>query len=64
MPLFEVVITEEPKEESAKAGELERLVLGPKLFIAKDAQMASFDAFMECQNSIDRARMRICIRPF
>lgn len=64
MPLYEVVVTEEPKKEDAADGELERLVLGPKLFIAKDAQTASFDAFLECQKSVDRARMKICIRPF
>ena len=64
MALFEVVVTEEPTDAERDKGELERLVLGPKLVVAKNAQAASFDIFVECQNDVDRSRMKINIRPF
>ena len=64
MALFEVVVTEDPTNKEIEEGKLERLVLGPKLYIGKNAQAVSFDAFLECKDSVDKERMKINIRPF
>ncbi len=65
MPLFEVVILEDPKTSAAKDGTLERLVFGPKTIIAQDEQAAALSTVMDNADiEIDRARMQVIVRPF
>lgn len=61
MPLFEVVILENPKKKK----NLERLVLGPTSVIAKDMESAAISVIMDNTNiKIDKKRMEVKIRPF
>ncbi|MHA1809396.1 MAG: hypothetical protein ACTSYH_03685 [Candidatus Heimdallarchaeaceae archaeon] len=67
MPLYEVVILEEPtKKEVEDEGKQERLVFGPQAVVAKDEQSAGVAAVLDCDNEvkIDKTKMRILIRPF
>lgn len=65
MPLFEVAILEEPTKKEAEEGRSERLVLGPKAVVAKDAQSAAINAVLDGDKpELDRARMKVLVRPF
>lgn len=63
--LFEVVIVEKPTVNQMNAGELEKVIIGPKLIVAKDAQQAGMKvALDESLPKIDRDRMEILVRSF
>ncbi len=66
MPLFEVCIIEKPTRKAAEEGELEKMVMEPKLIIARDSQAAGFDAVfgIHIAEGIDRTRLEVLVRPF
>lgn len=66
MPLYEVAIVEEPtKKEREEEGKTEVLkYFTPEPIVAKDSHEASIEAYMSCKESIDKARMKVYVRPF
>lgn len=67
MPLYEVAILEKPTTKDAEDGKVERLILGPKPFVASDTQGAAISAMIEVITAtpdIDRSRMQVLCRPF
>jgi len=66
MPLFEVCIIEKPTKKAAEEGALEKLMVEPKLIIARDAQAAGFEAVFGATISpeADRTRLEVLVRPF
>jgi hypothetical protein len=66
--LFEVAITETPTKKEMEEGKSERLVFGPKAVIANDSQSAAIAAVLDGNNGdkieVDRARMKVMVRPF
>lgn len=64
MPLFEVVILEQPTKNEKDEGIVEKLVFGPKAVIAKDTQSAGIAAVLDETVKVDRSRMTVLVRPF
>lgn len=67
MPLYEVAILEEPtKKEIEEQSSQERLVFGPASVIARDPQSAGIAAVLDNEGAlkINRARMKVLVRPF
>jgi hypothetical protein len=67
MPVFEVVIIEEPSQNARDDGAMEKLVLGPVAVVAKDANSAGTVVAMEHADqlrAIDKGRMKTLCRPF
>ena len=64
MPLFEIVILEKPTEKAAKDGGLEKLVYGPKHYIAKTEQSAVLMAMRDNVPEFDINRAEVIVRPF
>jgi hypothetical protein len=66
MPLFEVVILESPTEAGLKNGEMERLVYGPELVVAKTPESATWAVIMGAKDRIkaDPNRSQVLVRPF
>lgn len=66
--LYEVAILETPTKKEAEEGKTERLVFGPKAVIANDPQSAGIAAVLDGNNGdkieVDRARMKVLVRPF
>ncbi len=63
--LFEVVILEKPTINEQNDGKLPRIVVGPKLLIAKDASHAAVLVGLDKDlPEFDRSRMDIIVRPF
>jgi len=66
--LYEVAILETPTKKEAEEGKGERLVFGPKAVIANDGQSAAIAAVLDGNNGekieVDRARMKVLVRPF
>jgi len=66
--LYEVAILETPTKKEAEEGKIERLVFGPKAVIANDPQSAGIAAVLDGNNGekidVDRARMKVLVRPF
>ena len=63
MPLYEVAILEESKEE----GGLEKLVVGPVTVVARDpysAAVITTEENAEEVSKVDRQRMEVLVRPF
>jgi len=66
MPLFEVAILENPTKKAAEEGTGQKLVMGPKAVIARDAQSAAINAVLDggIDASVDRSRLEVLVRPF
>ena len=66
MPVFEVVIVQKPTKKEAEDGGIEKLLLGPKAVVAKDAQAAAIGSVMsgELPKDADLTRIDVLIRPF
>jgi len=66
--LYEVAILETPTKKETEEGKTERLVFGPKAVIANDPQSAGIAAVLDGNNGekidVDRARMKVLVRPF
>jgi len=66
--LYEVAILETPTKKEMEEGKTERLVFGPKAVIANDPQSAGIAAVLDGNNGekieVDRARMKVLVRPF
>jgi len=64
--LFEIAILESPtKKEVEEEGKTERLVFGPKAVVANDSQSAAIAAVLDNGKiDVDRARMKVLVRPF
>ncbi len=66
MPLFEVALVEEPtKKEQEEEGKQDRLVyFTPTPIVAKDSHEASIDAYMACDEKVEKDRLKVYVRPF
>ena len=64
MPLFEIVILEKPTENDAKEGGQERLVFGPKYYVAKTEQASVLMAMRDETPKFDINRAEVIVRPF
>lgn len=66
MPLFEVCIIETPTRKALEDGALEKMVVEPKLIIARDSQAAGFEAVFAAKidATVDRTRLEVLVRPF
>lgn len=65
MPLFEVIVLEHPSKAEAEAGELEKLIFGPKAVIAKNEKIAGVKALMgEADKVPFTDRSEVVVRPF
>lgn len=66
MPLFEVCIIEVPTRKALEDGALEKVVVEPKLVVARDSQSAGFDAVFGAtlDPAVDRTRLEVLVRPF
>lgn len=67
MPVFEVVIIEEPSKNAKDDGELEKLILGPVTVVAKDKESAGTVVAMENADKLKdvvKTRMKVLCRPF
>jgi len=64
--VVEIVIVEHPTKKSAEeGGKLEKIVFGPKAFVAKDEQQAVMLAGREIDlNGVDLSRLEVLVRPF
>lgn len=66
--LFEVAILETLTKKEQEDGKAERLVFGPKAVVANDGQSAAIAAVLDGDNGtkieVDRARMKVLVRPF
>jgi len=66
--LYEVAILETPTKKESEEGKTERLVFGPKAVVANDPQSAGISAVLDGNNGdkieVDRARMKVLVRPF
>lgn len=64
MALFEVAVLEHPTKKEKEDGSQEKLVIGPKAVIAKDAQSAAIAAVMGEGKTLDYTRIEVLVRPF
>jgi hypothetical protein len=66
--LFEVAILETPTKKELEEGKTERLVFGPRAVVANDSQSAAIAAVLDGNDGtkieVDRARMKVLVRPF
>lgn len=63
--LFEVVILEKPTVNQMNDGQLPRIIIGPVVLVAKDAQSAAMQVGMQKDlPDFDRTRMEVCVRSF
>lgn len=66
MPLFEVCIVEVPTRKQLEDGALEKVIVAPKLVVARDSQAAGFYAVFGAtlDAAVDRSRLEVLVRPF
>ena len=67
MPVFEVVVIEEPSQNKKNEGELETLIFGPVIVIAANSDSAKSIALVENAHLLKDmpiARMKVLVRPF
>lgn len=66
MPLFEVCIIEVPTRKALEDGALEKVIVQPKLVVARDSQSAGMDAVLgtTLPDGTDRTRLEVLVRPF
>lgn len=67
MPLFEVAIVEHPTPKQREEGRvLERIIMPPRLVVAKDANGAGIAAVTgkDAPPELDMERCEVLIRPF
>ena len=64
MPLFEVVILEQPTKKESEEGGVEKLIFGPKVIIARDPQSAAIASVLDEKIVVDKSRMAVLVRHF
>ena len=64
MPIFEVVVVEMPTKNGREDGELETLVLGPEVVVARNGQAAAIIASRKMDDDVDTGRLEVLVRPF
>tara|TARA_Y100000310_G_scaffold72876_1_gene69021 strand:- start:64 stop:267 length:204 start_codon:yes stop_codon:yes gene_type:complete len=66
MPVYEVVVVENPTTREKEDGALEKLLFGPKVAVAANEQAAAMEVLSdnEAVQKADKSKMDILVRPF
>lgn len=70
MPVFGIVVVEEPTKKEREEGQVERLLLGPVWDIGKDGQAVAFKVLMQAQKDgrlppdFDPSKASVQVSPF
>jgi hypothetical protein len=67
--IFEYIVVQHPHKKDAERGELERVVTGPSVIVAKDAKHAETEALLNLGTKVDdldfdAKRIKVLVRPF
>lgn len=67
--IFEYIVIQHPHKKDAEKGELERVVTGPEVIVAKDAEHAKTEALLTLgtktdELDFDAKRIEVLVRPF
>lgn len=67
--IFEYIVVQHPLKRDAEKGELETVVTGPAVIVAKDAEHAKTEALLTLGNrtdelDFDAKRIEVLVRPF
>jgi hypothetical protein len=66
MPVFEVILIQNPTKAESENGQIEKLIFGPTAVVARDDKSAGVQAVLtnrdQIQNNLDR--IDVLVRPF